>query len=57
MVQNPNLFSYAVSKREKTNDLPEYISVEPTGKAYFFGDEYPRNYSFNLIDIKSLKKS
>lgn len=53
MVQNPNLFSYSFSEMEKINDLPEYIRVESLEKPYYFGDEYPQNYVFNLITDKT----
>ena len=49
MAQNPSLFSYSVSEKEKNNDLPEKIRVEPIGKPYYFGNEYPVNYAFSLI--------
>jgi len=49
MIYNSNLFSYSVSEREKRNDLPEYVRIEPIGNPYYFGNDYPKNYAFNLI--------
>lgn len=54
MAQNSNIFSYSVSEKEKIIDLPDYIRVEPIGDPYYFGNEYPKKYAFNLItDITS----
>ncbi len=53
MVQNPSLFSYSVSKREKRNELPDYVSVKPIGNPYYFGNEYPKKCEFDLITEKS----
>lgn len=48
-MQNSNLFSCSVSEKEKRNDLPEYVRIETIENPYYFGNEYPKNYSFNLI--------